>query len=188
MLRHRQLRSGFKPGRAKGIVRRFFTSPVRPLATRLTPLMSVQLDGRAFQGSRRESPADTPRRGFCSPGTCGERTCPPERSRLPSSSRCRARPLLTARSPRPAPRIVRYSRHLLSAVVIGAGRLEFYSAPNPNCAMAGVLVAIPKDELITYAQSSDGWSSVMYSNPKSGSDVSGWVRSSRLKQTGTVGH
>jgi hypothetical protein len=75
----------------------------------------------------------------------------------------------------------------LSAVVIGAGRLQFYSAPNPNCAMAGVFV-IPKDELITYAQSSDGWSSVMYSNPKTGSDVSGWVRSSRLKQTGTVGH
>ena len=31
--------------------------------------------------------------------------------------------------------------------------------------MAGVFV-IPKDELITYAQSNDGWSSVMYSNPK----------------------
>ena len=75
----------------------------------------------------------------------------------------------------------------LSAVVTGAGRLQFYSAPNPNCAMAGVFV-VPKDELITYAQSNDGWSSVMYSNPKSGNNVSGWVRSSRLKETGTVGH
>jgi hypothetical protein len=74
----------------------------------------------------------------------------------------------------------------LSAVVIGAGRLPFYSAPNPNCAMAGVFV-IPRDELIAYAQSNDGWSSVMYSNPKTGDHVSGWVRSSRLKQTGTVG-
>ena len=53
--------------------------------------------------------------------------------------------------------------------------------------MAGVFV-IPKDELIAYAQSNDGWSSVMYSNPKTGKEVSGWVKSSRLKGTGTVGH
>jgi hypothetical protein len=75
----------------------------------------------------------------------------------------------------------------LNAVVTGAGRLQFYSAPNANCAMAGAFV-VPKDELITYAQSNDGWSSVMYSNPRSGNNVSGWVRSSRLKETGTVGH
>jgi hypothetical protein len=75
----------------------------------------------------------------------------------------------------------------LSAVVTGAGRLQFYSAPNASCAMAGVFV-VPKDELITYAQSNDGWSSVMYSNPSTGNNVSGWVRSSRLKETGTVGH
>jgi hypothetical protein len=75
----------------------------------------------------------------------------------------------------------------LSAVVIGDGRLQFYSAPKANCAMAGVFV-VPRDELITYAQSNDGWSSVMYSNPKTGNHVSGWVGSSRLKQTGTVGH
>jgi len=75
----------------------------------------------------------------------------------------------------------------LGAVVTGAGRLQFYSAPNANCAMAGVFV-IPKDELITYAQSNDGWSSVVYSNPGTGNNVSGWVRSTRLKETGTVGH
>ena len=75
----------------------------------------------------------------------------------------------------------------LSEVVIGAGRLQFYSAPNANCAMAGVFV-VPTDELITYAQSNDGWSSVMYSNPKTGNNISGWVKSSRLKETGTVGH
>jgi len=40
----------------------------------------------------------------------------------------------------------------LSAVVTGAGRLQLYSAPNANCAMAGVFV-VPKDELIKYAQS-----------------------------------
>jgi hypothetical protein len=75
----------------------------------------------------------------------------------------------------------------LSEIVIGAGRLQFYSAPNANCAMTGVFV-IPGDELIAYAQSDDRWSSVMYSNPRTGNHVSGWVRSSRLKATGTVGH
>jgi hypothetical protein len=75
----------------------------------------------------------------------------------------------------------------LSEVVIGAGRLQFYSAPNAGCAMAGVFV-IPGDEPIAYGRSNDGWSSVMYSNPKTGNDVAGWVKSSRLKATGTVGH
>ncbi len=74
----------------------------------------------------------------------------------------------------------------LSAIVIGTGRLQFYSAPNPGCAMKDVFV-IPKDQLITYAQSSNGWSSVMYSNAKTGNTVSGLVKSSRLKNTGTVG-
>ena len=73
----------------------------------------------------------------------------------------------------------------LGAVVVGAGRLQFYSAPDPGCAMKGVFV-VPNDELIAYAQSG-GWSSVMYSNPRTGDTVSGWVRSSRIKMTGTVG-
>jgi hypothetical protein len=38
----------------------------------------------------------------------------------------------------------------LSEVVIGSGRLQFYSAPNLNCTMPGVFV-IPKDQLIAYA-------------------------------------
>jgi hypothetical protein len=75
----------------------------------------------------------------------------------------------------------------LSEVVIGTGRLQFYSAPNSSCVMPGVFV-IPKDELIAYAKSNDGWSSVMYSSPGNGDHVSGWVKSSRLKATGTVGH
>ena len=73
----------------------------------------------------------------------------------------------------------------LSAVVIGTGRVQLYSAPNPGCAMKGVFV-VPKDQLIAYAQSGE-WSSVMYSNPRTGSTVSGWVKSSRLKTTGAVG-
>jgi hypothetical protein len=74
----------------------------------------------------------------------------------------------------------------IAAVVMGSGRLQFYSAPNPHCVMSGVFV-IPKDELVAYAMTSDGWWSVMYLNPRTGNDVSGWVRSDRLKQTGTVG-
>ena len=75
----------------------------------------------------------------------------------------------------------------LGEIVVGTGRVQFYSAPNVDCVMTGVFV-IPKDELIAYAQSSDGWTSVMYSNPRNGNSVSGWVRSSRLKEAGTVGH
>ena len=74
----------------------------------------------------------------------------------------------------------------LGNVVTGNGRLQFYSAPNLRCAMSGVFV-IPKDELIAYAQTRDGRSSVMYTNPRTGNHVSGWVRSDRLKETGAVG-
>ena len=74
----------------------------------------------------------------------------------------------------------------LGAVVIGAGRLQFYSAPKLSCVMPGVFV-IPKDWLTEYAQTSDGWSSVMYINPRTNSDVSGWVPTDRLKVTGTMG-
>ena len=73
----------------------------------------------------------------------------------------------------------------LGAVVIGAGRLPFFSAPSPQCAIPGVFV-IPKDELIVYAQTASGWSSVVYMS-QAGNDVSGWVRSNRLKTTGTMG-
>jgi hypothetical protein len=74
----------------------------------------------------------------------------------------------------------------LSMAVTGTGRLPFHSAPKADCVMPGIFV-IPKDELIAYAQSANGWSSVMYLNPKTGADVSGWVRSSRLKKIGTMG-
>ena len=74
----------------------------------------------------------------------------------------------------------------IANVVVGAGRLQFYLAPNLRCPMEGVFV-IPRDQLIAYAETNDGWSSVMYLNPRTGNDVSGWVRSARLKATGTVG-
>lgn len=74
----------------------------------------------------------------------------------------------------------------LANVVTGTGRLQFYSAPSERCSMSGVFV-IPKDELVAYAATDDGWSQVMYMNPRTGNTVSGWVRSARLKQTGTMG-
>jgi hypothetical protein len=74
----------------------------------------------------------------------------------------------------------------LAVVVIGAGRLQFHSAPNSRCAMNGVFV-VPRDEMVSYAQTRSGWSSVMYTNPRTGNVVQGWVQSSRLKETGTVG-
>ena len=74
----------------------------------------------------------------------------------------------------------------LAVVVIGAGRLQFHSAPHSRCAMNGIFV-VPKDEMVSYAQTKNGWSSVMYTNPRTGNNVQGWVQSSRLKETGTVG-
>lgn len=74
----------------------------------------------------------------------------------------------------------------LAERVIGAGRLQFYSAPDFRCPLRGVFV-IPRDELVVYAQTDDGWMSVMYLNPGTGIDVSGWVRSERLKAMGSVG-
>jgi len=74
----------------------------------------------------------------------------------------------------------------LANVVTGSGRLQFYSAPSERCSMSGIFV-VPKDELVAYAATDDGWSQVMYMNPRTGDTVSGWVRSARLKQTGTMG-
>jgi hypothetical protein len=74
----------------------------------------------------------------------------------------------------------------MAGVVTGTGRLQFYSAPHVRCPMDGVFV-IPNDRLIAYAETRDGWSSVMYVNPRTGADVSGWVKSARLRRTGTVG-
>ncbi len=74
----------------------------------------------------------------------------------------------------------------MSAVVTGKGRLQFYSAPNAHCPAPGVFV-VPRDELIAYVQTDDGWTSVMYTSPKTGDYVTGWVSSARLKMIGTMG-
>lgn len=74
----------------------------------------------------------------------------------------------------------------LGKVVIGKGRLQFFSAPDARCAMKGVFV-VPHDDLTAYVETRSGWSSVMYINPRSGDSVQGWVRSERLRTTGTEG-
>lgn len=64
----------------------------------------------------------------------------------------------------------------------GAGRVQFYSAPSNRCVMKGVFV-LPREQLTAYGTYGD-FTSVMYMNPRTGDDVEGWVRSSRVKSTG----
>ena len=72
----------------------------------------------------------------------------------------------------------------LSYAVGGQGRLYFYAAPAATCRLASFVV--PKDELIGYTEL-NGWLSVMYINPKTGEDTSGWVQAGRLHIRGTMG-
>jgi hypothetical protein len=73
-----------------------------------------------------------------------------------------------------------------SALVVGTGRLQFYSAPDPRCPITGTFI-IPKDDVILYAQRDDGWAFAGYFHAKDEGFVSGWVRSVRLKIGGTMG-
>lgn len=68
--------------------------------------------------------------------------------------------------------------------VTGTGRLQFFSAPDDACAMAGTFV-VPGDALVGYSALKD-WYSVMYT-AKSGDVVEGWVRGERLRITGRLG-
>ncbi len=50
------------------------------------------------------------------------------------------------------------------------------------------MFVIPKDDVVVYAQTDDGWASVIYFHAKAEEGlVSGWVRAARLKTTGTMG-
>ena len=68
--------------------------------------------------------------------------------------------------------------------VTGAGRLYFHSAPDPACGLPRTFV-IPGDSLIGYSAYGP-WTSVMFTTPD-GDPVQGWVRSDRLRATGTLG-
>jgi len=78
-------------------------------------------------------------------------------------------------------------RPAVSAVVIGSGRLQFYSAPSRECPIAGTFI-VPKDSVIMYAQTDDfRWSWVAYLGGATPLETSGWVISDRLKTTGEMG-
>ncbi|WP_143062207.1 hypothetical protein [Paraburkholderia diazotrophica] len=66
--------------------------------------------------------------------------------------------------------------------VAGNGRLQFYSAPDVKCKMAGVFI-LPHQKIDAY-YTYGYYTSVVYIDVKTGSNVSGWVRSNRLKSTG----
>jgi hypothetical protein len=66
----------------------------------------------------------------------------------------------------------------------GTGRLPFHTAPDPSCRDKKIFV-IPGDRLTAYSEF-QGYTSVMYLNPKSGETFNGWVESKRLEFAGTV--
>lgn len=67
-------------------------------------------------------------------------------------------------------------------VVIGNGRLQFYSAPDYSCKMPGVFI-LTGESVDAYTRY-HGFTSVTYQNSKKTSPVRGWVRSSRLRSNG----
>jgi hypothetical protein len=67
-------------------------------------------------------------------------------------------------------------------LVIGVGRLQFYSAPNYSCKMKGVFV-IEGQTVDAYTEYEE-FTSVVYLREKYGKPVMGWVKSNRLKPNG----
>jgi hypothetical protein len=66
--------------------------------------------------------------------------------------------------------------------VTGQGRLQFFSAPSPGCIIKGVFI-LPGEEVIAYTEY-QGFTAVMYSNPRTHLDTEGWVATARLQATG----
>jgi hypothetical protein len=68
--------------------------------------------------------------------------------------------------------------------VIGEGRLHLHRAPHNACRDDKVFV-IPGDALVGYAEY-EGWTWVMYVNPRTNDEFRGWVPDARIKNTGTM--
>jgi hypothetical protein len=66
--------------------------------------------------------------------------------------------------------------------VVGKGHALFYRAPSESCPMKGVFI-IPNDEVQAYSDV-EKFTEVVYWDAK-GHDVSGWMLTSRLVETGT---
>jgi hypothetical protein len=67
-------------------------------------------------------------------------------------------------------------------VTVGNGRVQFYGAPDERCIRKAIFV-LPSERLNAYADYGD-FTYVLYQNPRNANEVTGWVRSSRLKWTG----
>jgi hypothetical protein len=67
-------------------------------------------------------------------------------------------------------------------IVVGRGRLQFYSAPSYSCKIMGIFI-LRGETVVTYT-TFGRFTSVAYLNGKSNEPVTGWVESSRLKPTG----
>ncbi|MCX4163048.1 MULTISPECIES: hypothetical protein [Paraburkholderia] len=67
-------------------------------------------------------------------------------------------------------------------LVTGAGRLQFYSAPDVSCRMSGVFIL--EGETVDAYSEYGNFTAVGYLNAKSNGPVTGWVRSDRLKPDG----
>jgi hypothetical protein len=63
-------------------------------------------------------------------------------------------------------------------MVVGYGRLQFFSAPDERCAAPGVFV-VPGDSLAAKAQL-NAFAFAEYTNPRTHVRVAGWVHSDRL--------
>lgn len=61
----------------------------------------------------------------------------------------------------------------------GEGRLQFHSAPDEHCAIAGTFV-VPGDRLEA-SRTQGRYTLVVYQNPKTEKAAAGWVESTRLK-------
>ena len=66
--------------------------------------------------------------------------------------------------------------------VIGKGRAQFYSAPDHRCPMAGAFL-VPRDGVNAYLEV-DGFTFVLYFNPRTEVDTEGWIETSRLRING----
>lgn len=63
-------------------------------------------------------------------------------------------------------------------MVVGQGRLQFFSAPDQRCTAPGLFV-VPGDSLVVKAELGP-FAFAEYTNPRTHAQVSGWVRSDRL--------
>lgn len=77
---------------------------------------------------------------------------------------------------------VRVSGAAALHTVTGQGRLQFYSAPDSSCVIKGVFI-LPGEEVVAYVEY-NGYSAVMYTNPRTRENTEGWVATTRLQPTG----